>query len=65
MKRIIAAILIVMAILIGLPALTELSAPKQPDHDPLPVKVLILPKFEVDQMYGIFPAKRSITMSSI
>ena len=57
MKRIIAAILIVMAILIGLPALTELSAPKQPDHDPLPVKVLILPKFEVDQMYGDFPGE--------
>ena len=57
MKKIIAAVLVMMAILIGLPALTEFNAPKKRDPDPLPVKVLILPKFEVDQMYGDFPGE--------
>lgn len=57
MRKIIIVILIVLCAVIALPSLSELLKDHPEESERLPVKVLILPKFEVDQMSGDFPGE--------
>ena len=58
MKKVLSMLLVLLMMCSAISAVAEPA-------NPVPIKVLILPKFEVGELAAIFLAKRSITMKPI